>query len=113
MDIINKFIYRLVYTKIFILSDLKLINNMAKAYKDSTLKLTDITTAINFEDCIRQLRYYFLDINKVREKIFADKIIDTPCVIFQKDRRGVNRKKGIRNDQKRHLRHPWKLSNLK
>lgn len=84
MDIINKFIYRSVYTKIFILSDSKLINNMAKADKDNALKLTGITNAINFEDCIRQLRYYFLDINKVREKILAGKIIYI-LITIQKD----------------------------
>lgn len=39
---------------------------MVRFYKDNALKLASITIAANLEDCIKQLRYYFADINKVR-----------------------------------------------
>jgi len=39
---------------------------MVRFYKDNALKLAGITITVNFEDCIKQLRYYFADINKVR-----------------------------------------------
>lgn len=39
---------------------------MVVFYKDNALKLASITIAVNFEDCIKQLRYDFVDINKVR-----------------------------------------------
>ncbi|GAH19009.1 unnamed protein product, partial [marine sediment metagenome] len=39
------------------------------------------------EKCTKQLKCYFSNVNKVKEKILAGKIIDTPYVIFQRDRR--------------------------
>ena len=59
---------------------------MVKTYKSSQY-LDGITIAVNFKNCIKQLKYYFTNIIKVKEKILAGKIIDTPYVIFQRDRR--------------------------
>jgi len=77
---------------------------VVKAYKSDAWYLAGITTAIEWENCIKRLKYYFSDVNKVREKILAGKIINIPYVIFQRDRR----KKDIpvREDQRRHFNVP-------
>jgi len=72
---------------------------VVKTYKSNAWYLTGITTAIEWEKCIKQLKYYFSNINRVKEKILAGEILNTPYTIFQKDRR-VNEEKGIKNEQR-------------
>ena len=75
-----------------------------KIFKDNARKFANLTTAVTFEACKRQLRLYFSNIEKVKERIIAGKIIDLPYLILQKDRR-VNKEKRIRNERRRHLMH--------
>jgi len=72
-----------------------------KTYKSSQY-LDGITIAVNFKNCIKQLRYYFENIKKIKEKILAGKIIDLPYLILQRDRR-VNQEKRIRDERRRQL----------
>jgi len=44
---------------------------VVKTYKSNAWYLAGITTAIEWENCIKRLKYYFPDVNKVREKILA------------------------------------------
>lgn len=60
------------------------------------------TIAVDVEYCKKHLRYYFADIIKVKGKILAGEIINTPYIIFQKDRR-VNQEKRIPNERRRRL----------
>jgi len=73
-----------------------------KIFKDNAGKFANLTTAVTFEACKRRLRLYFSDLEKVKEKIIAGKIISIPYVTFQRDRR-VNKKKSIKNEQRKHL----------
>jgi len=45
---------------------------------------------LEWEGCTKQLGYYFYNLNKVKKDILDGKQIDTPYVIFQKDRRVEN-----------------------
>jgi len=73
-----------------------------KIFKDNAGNSANLTSAINFESCKRQLRLYFPDFEKVKEKIIAGEIIDLPYVTFQKDRR-INKEKSFENERRRHL----------
>jgi len=77
---------------------------MVKTYKSNAWYLAGIITAVNFENCIKQLRYYFANIIKVKERIIAGEIIDLPYLTLQRDRR-VNEEKRIRNERRRYLMH--------
>jgi len=77
---------------------------MVKTYKSNAWYLAGITTAIEWEKCIKQLKYYFSNINRVKEKILAGEILNTPYTIFQKDRR-VNKEKRIENERRKYLRY--------
>lgn len=74
---------------------------MVRTYKGNAWYLADITNAIEWEKCIKQLKYYFSNVKKIKEKIFDGKIIDTPYVIFQRDRRKKDILLG--NDRRRHF----------
>ena len=63
-----------------------------KIFKDNARKFTQLTTVVNFETCKRRLRLYFSDLEEVKKRIIAGKIIDLPYLILQKDRR-VNQEK--------------------
>ncbi len=76
---------------------------MVRFYKDNALKFAGITIAVNFEDCIKQLRYYFANINKVRGRNTCLQDINTPYVIFQRDRRKKDIPVG--NDWRRHFKY--------
>ena len=75
---------------------------VVRIFKDNARKFANLTTAVNFEDCKRRLGLYFSDLEKVKERIIAGKIIDLPYLILQRDRR-VNQEKRIRNERRRHL----------
>lgn len=74
---------------------------IVRTYKDNAWYLAGITTAIEWEKCTKRLKYYFSNVKKIKEKILTGKIIDTPYVIFQRDRR----KKDIpvRKDQRKYF----------
>ena len=74
---------------------------VVKTYKSNAWYLTGITTAIEWEKCIKQLKYYFSNINRVKEKILAGEILNTPYTIFQRDRRIIKEKR-IENEQRRY-----------
>ncbi len=75
---------------------------IVKIFKDNARKFANLTTAVTFEACKRQLRLYFSNLEKVKERIIAGKIIDLPYLILQRDRR-VNEEKRIRDERRRHL----------
>jgi len=76
---------------------------VVRTYKSNAWYLASITTAIEWEDCIKQLKYYFSSINRVREKILAGEILNTPYTIFQRGRR-INKEKRTENEQRSHLK---------
>ena len=78
---------------------------LVKIFKDNAKKFANLVTAITFEACKRQLRLYFPDLKKVKERIIAGEIIDLPYLTLQRDRRRVNEEKRIRNERRRHLMH--------
>jgi len=75
---------------------------IVKIFKDNAWYLAGITIAVNFENCKKQLSYYFANIIKVKERIIAGEIIDLPYLTLQKDRR-VNEEKSIENERRRHF----------
>ena len=75
---------------------------VVKIFKDNAWYLAGLATAVNFENCVKQLKYYYADIIKVKERIIAGKIIDLPYLTLQCDRR-VKQEKRIRNERRRHL----------
>ena len=75
---------------------------VVKIFKDNARKFANLTTAVNFEACKRRLGLYFSDLEKVKERIIAGKIIDLPYLILQRDRR-VNQEKRVRDERRRHL----------
>ena len=75
---------------------------VVRIFKDNAKKFAHLTTAVNFEACKRRLKLYFSDLEEVKERIIAGKIIDLPYLILQKDRR-VNQEKRIRDERRRHL----------
>jgi len=77
---------------------------VVRIFKDNAWYLAGIATAVNFENCIKQLRYYYANIIKVKEKIIAGGIIDLPYLTLQRDRR-VNQEKRVRDERRRHLMH--------
>ena len=76
---------------------------IVRIFKDNARRFANLVTAVNFEACKRRLRLYFFDLKKVKERIIAGEIISIPYVTFQKDRR-VNKEKGIKNEQRKHLK---------
>lgn len=64
---------------------------VVRTHKSNARYLAGITTAVEWEKCIKQLKCYFSNVKEIKEKILTGKIIDTPYAIFQHDRR----KKGI------------------
>jgi len=82
---------------------------IVKIFKDNARKFANLTSAITFESCKRQLRLYFSNLEKVKKKIIAGEIISIPYVTFQKDRR-VNEEKRTRDERRRHLMHLSKKS---
>ena len=57
-------------------------------------------SAVNFEACKKRLKLYFSDLEKVKQRIIAGKIIDLPYLTLQKDRR-INEGKGIDNERRK------------
>ena len=72
-----------------------------KTWKENS-PFKGIINAVNFEDCIKQLNYYFVDMNKVKREILEGKIIHTPFIMLQRDRR-VNQEQNISNERRLHL----------
>ena len=75
---------------------------VVRIFKDNAWYLAGIAATVNFDNCIKQLGYYFENIIKVKERIIAGKIIDLPYLTLQRDRR-VNQEKRVRNERRRHL----------
>ena len=75
---------------------------VVRIFKDNARRFANLTTAVNFEACKRLLKLYFSDLEEIKERIIAGKIIDLPYLILQRDRR-VNQEKKIRNERRRHL----------
>ena len=69
---------------------------VVRIYKGNADALAGLTTAVNFENCIKQLKWYFSNIIKVKERIIAGKIIDLPYLTLQRDRRESIRRRGSR-----------------
>jgi len=74
-----------------------------RIFKDNAGNFANLTSAVTFEACNRRLRLYFPDLEKVKERIIAGEIIDIPYLTLQRDRR-VNGEKGIKNEQRSHLK---------
>ncbi len=56
--------------------------------------------AVPFEACKRRLKLYFSDLEKVKQKIIAGEIINSPYVTFQRDRR-IKEEKRIENERRK------------
>jgi len=72
---------------------------VVRIFKKNAWYLAGRVNVIKWEDCIRQIKYYFSNIDKIRKKIIAGEIIDLPYVTFQKDRR-INKKK-VKNERRK------------
>jgi len=78
-----------------------------KIFKDNARKFANLTSAVTFKACKRRLSLYFSDLKKVKERIIAGEIMNTPYVTFQRDRR-VNKEKRVKNDRRRHFKYTKK-----
>jgi hypothetical protein len=76
---------------------------VVRIFKNNAWYLAGKINVIEWENCIKRLKLYFSDINKIKKKIIAEEIIDLPYLTFQKNRR-VNKEKRIKNEQRRHLK---------
>jgi len=63
-----------------------------KIYKNNALYLAGKISVVRWEKCAKQLKLYFPDIEKIRDKITKGEIIDIPYMTLQKDRR-IHKKK--------------------
>ncbi len=61
-------------------------------------KKRGVFTSINFENCKKQLSYYFTNIIKVKDRIIGGELIGLPYMIFQRDQ-----EKRILDERRRHL----------
>jgi len=77
---------------------------VVRIFKDNAKKFANLVAAVNFEACKRRLRLYFSNLEKVKERIIAGKIIDIPYLTLQRDRR-ITREKMVRDERRRHLMH--------
>ncbi|MBA7575936.1 hypothetical protein ES695_05895 [Candidatus Atribacteria bacterium 1244-E10-H5-B2] len=75
---------------------------VVRIFKENAKKFANLVAAVTFEACKRRLRFYFSNLEGVKERIIAGKIIDLPYLTLQRDRR-VNEEKRIRNERRRHL----------
>ena len=75
---------------------------VVRIFKENARKIAHLTATVDFEACKRRLKLYFSDLEKVKERIIAGKIIDLPYLTFQRDRR-ANQEKRVRNERRRHL----------
>jgi len=75
---------------------------VVRIYKNNAWYLAGKINVIKWENCIKQLKLYFSDINKIREKIIAGEIINIPYVTFQRDRR-INEEKRIENERRKYF----------
>lgn len=71
-------------------------------FKDNA-GIANLTSAITFESCKRRLRLYFSELEKVKERIIAGKIIDLPYLTLQRDRR-INKEKRTENERRSYLK---------
>ena len=60
---------------------------VVRIFKDNAGKFANLTSTVTFESCKRRLRLYFPDLEKVKKRIIAGEIIDTPYVTFQRYKR--------------------------
>ncbi len=74
---------------------------VVKTRKENS-RFKGIITTANFKDCIKQLNYYFVDMNKVKREMLEGKSIHTPFMMLQRDRR-VNQEKRILNERRLRL----------
>jgi len=76
---------------------------VVRTFKDNAGNFANLTTAVTFEACKRRLRLYFSNLEKVKERIIAGKIIELPYLTLQRDRR-VKEEKRTENEQRKHLK---------
>jgi len=77
---------------------------VVRIFKDNARKIVNLTTAVTFEACKRRLRLYFSNLEKVKKRIIAGEIIETPYLTLQRDRR-VKEENRVRNERREHLMH--------
>ena len=75
---------------------------VVRIFKDNARKIANLTTTLSYEACKRRLKLYFSNLERVKERIIAGKIIDLPYLTLQRNRR-VSEEKRIRNERRRHL----------
>jgi len=56
-------------------------------YNDSARNFKGLTIVDDWKSFTRRLRYYFSDVNKVKDRIIGGEIIGLPYITLQKDRR--------------------------
>jgi len=59
-------------------------------YNDSARNFKGLTIADDWKNFTRRLRYYFADVNKVKDRIIGGEIIELPYITLQRDRRREN-----------------------
>ena len=82
---------------------------VVRIYKNNAWYLAGKIKVIEWENCIKRLKLYFSDINKIKKKIIAGEIIDLPYLTFQKDRR-INKEKKIKNERRINLKNRQVIS---
>ncbi|GAI81382.1 unnamed protein product [marine sediment metagenome] len=56
-------------------------------YNDSARNFKGLTIVDDWKSFTRRLRYYFSDVNKVKDRIIGGEIIELPYITLQRDRR--------------------------
>jgi hypothetical protein len=59
---------------------------VVRIFKENVERFAKVSI-VSFESCKRRLKLYFSNLDRVREKIIAGEIIDTPILTLQRDRR--------------------------
>ncbi|MBA7603831.1 hypothetical protein ES703_10949 [subsurface metagenome] len=58
-----------------------------QTYTKNAEQFSDLTSAVDFEDCKKRLRLYFKNVGEVKARLIAGEKISMPYVVLQKDRR--------------------------
>ena len=73
---------------------------VVRIYKNNAWYLAGKVNVIKWENCIKRLKYYFSNINKIKEKIITGETIDLPYVTLQRDRR-INKEEWINKERRK------------
>lgn len=60
---------------------------VVQTYTKEAGQFSGLTTALDFEDCKKRLRFYFKNVGQVKARLIAGEKISIPFVELQKDRR--------------------------